>query len=321
MAHEDAPPAFNLLVETTGASTLLLPPPGWESTQHIVGSLTVDVHTRLPSTTSHATGPPLLTLHDVGQNAGTSFGPFLAFCRTQQTLSAHLAAASAHYHLTAAGHAPDAADLPAMQVVDVPGLVADVAQVLQRLAVGRAVGLGVGLGAGVLLRVAAVQPKAFAGLVLVSPVLLAGGFAERAAVAVDGVFARQLGLGLSRRAKERFLGRWLSEKAREENVGLVQSLEEGLDRLNAGNLVRLLAADCWRDDVSGQLKDVRARLLVVTGKESALRYHTEECFGLFDAGNVSWLDVADCGSLVHEERGDKVAEAFALLLEGLGGVR
>lgn len=317
MSQVDVEPAFNLVVEAVGASTTLLPPPGWESNQHKVGSLTIDAHTRLPTTPSYALGAPILTLHDVGLNAGTCFGPFFAFCRTSPSHCAEIDAAAAHFHLTAPGHAPDAQTLPATEQLDVSTLVSGVEDVLDRFELRRVVGFGVGLGAAALLRAALKRPKAFAGLVLISPVIAASGVAERVAVGVDGLFTQKLGFGLSRRAKDRFLHRWLSDSSRESNFSLVQNVEDGLDRLNASNLLRLLAADTWRDDITAKLGEVKARLLLVTGKDSALRYHTAEAFALFDAANTSWLDVADSGSLVHEEHPDQVARSVSLLLEGL----
>lgn len=309
--------ALDLLVESTGSATTLLPPPGWESTKHHVWSTTVDVHTRLPGTEAHALGGPVLTLHDVGMNAGSCFGPFFSYCRMPPSKCPELHAASAHYHLTAPGHEPDAPVLPSSDALDLPALVSAIEQVVERFELTRVVGIGVGLGAAAILRAALNKPKSFAAIVLISPVITTAGVAERMSVGTDGLFTRQLGLGLSRRAKDKFLYRWLSDAARESNFSLVQSLEDGLDRLNASNLVRLLGADAARDDISAKLHELKARLLLVTGKESALRYHTEDAFASFNPETTSWLDVHDCGSLVHEEHAEQLSQSLSLLLEAL----
>lgn len=160
------------------------------------------------------------------------------------------------------------------------------------------------------------KPARFAGLVLISPLIYAATTVEKMTVAADALFTRQLGFGLTRRAKDRFLVRWLSDESRETNFALVQSLEEGLDRLNSSNITRMLSVDVWRDDISQDVGKI-GRCLLVTGKESSVRWHVADCYGEFKAQTTSWLDMMSAGTLVHEEHTEEVATALALFLQGI----
>lgn len=163
------------------------------------------------------------------------------------------------------------------------------------------------------------NPTRFAGLVLVSPIIYAASTLERMGFAFDGLFTRQLCLGLSRRAKDQLIARWLSYDSIETNFSLVQTVEEGLDRLNATNVTRILSVEMWRDDVSADVPKI-GRCLLVTGKESSLRWHVNDCYGEFKAENTSWLDVASVGSLVHEESTEEFARSLSLFLQGISPI-
>ena len=307
---------FGVAVEPVGASSALHIPVGWKSTSHRIGPAHIDVHTH-PTPTNKSLHPPIITVHDVGMNAASCFASFFAFCRSPAAACPELDSASAHYHLTAPGHEPDARTLPQEDGLDIESLVTLVLAVIDRYSLTRAIGFGVGIGAAVLVRAALRRNDVFAGLILISPLLEPSGVLEKVSVGADGMLSRGFGLGLSRRTKDRFMCRWLKDDSREENPTLVQSLEDGLDRLNPANLTRLLAADSWRDDVSAELKKIKAKVLVVTGKESALRHHAAEAFHLFNPELSSWLDVHECGSLVHDEYPEQMAQSLSLFMQGI----
>lgn len=309
-------PAFGIAVESVGASSTLTVPPGWTSSTHKVGAVTVEAHEH-PTPTTKSLGPAIITVHDVGMNAPSCFGPFFSFCRTTTAKCPELDSAAAHYHLTAPGHEPDAPTLPSSEPIDIDTLVRAVEEVIERFELTRVIGFGVGIGAAVMLRAAMAKNTTFAGLILISPVIEPAGVLERMSVGADGLFSRGFGLGLNRRTKDRFLWRWLRDDTRDYNFSLVQSLEDGLDRLNSANLSRFLAADSWRGDITHSLNDIKAKVLLVTGKESALRYHSADRFHQFDPERTSWLDVQECGSLVHEEHPEQMAQSVSLFLQGI----
>lgn len=309
-------PAFDIAVESVGTSSTLAVPPGWTSSTHKVGAVTVEAHVH-PTPTTKSLGPPVITVHDVGMNAPSCFGSFFAFCRTAEAKCPELDSAAAHYHLTAPGHEPDAPTLPSSDAIDIDTLVRAAGEVIDRFELPRAIGFGVGIGAAVMLRAAIQKNVTFAGLILISPLIEPAGIVEKMTVGADGMFSRGFGLGLSRRAKDRFLWRWLRDDTRDLNFSLVQNLEDGLDRLNPANLTRFLAADSWRDDITQDLKSIKAKVLLVTGKESALRHHSADRFHQFDPEHASWLDVQECGSLVHEEYPEQMAQSVSLFMQGI----
>lgn len=307
---------FGVSVESEGASSSLHIPPGWTSFSVRLDAAQVDIYEH-PTPTNKSLGPPIITVHDAGMNAASCFGSFFAFCRTPEAGCPELDAAAAHYHITAPGHEPDAPTLRPDEPLSVDTLVRNVLTVVDRYNLSRVTGFGVGIGAAVLVRAALQRNTKFAGLIMISPLLEPAGVVEKMSVGADGMLSRGFGFGLSRRTKDRFLWRWLKDETREENPTLVQSIEDGLDRLNASNLTRLLTADCWRDDITAELKSIKAKVLVITGKESALRHHAAERFHEFDPEHSSWLDVHDSGSLVHNEYPEQMAQSLSLFLQGI----
>ncbi|CAN8066858.1 unnamed protein product [Agarophyton chilense] len=306
---------FNIVVESQPGVQSLEVPDGWTTDAFLVRDVTVQVHIR-PRQSDMAVGPPILTLHDVGQNAALAFGPFFANFRRSHP---HIDAAGAHYHLTAPGHQPDEPDCGASVGFGVDDMVNAVLELIERVQMPRLVAFGIGLGGAILLQAAATKPKAFAGLVLISPVFHPATHFDRLSTTVEGFFSKNLSIGLTQRIKDRFFYRWLSDDTRESNYSVSQSLEEGLDRLNSRNVVRFFETDMWRTGVEQYVKDVKAKVMLITGKESSLREHTADLFSSFDPSTTSWLDIIDCGSLVHDEYPDKVAEAISLFLQGFTG--
>lgn len=309
---------FDLVVEERGRAPMFALPNNWNSEDHVVGHVTVTVVAPISGTVTErkASGIPLVTFHDVGLSASTCFASFLAYAHAGNACP-EIYASSGHYHITAAGHAPDSPMLPSdFEFQSLAEIGRDVVDVLDHFNISRAVGFGVGAGASVLLHAAILRPSNLVGLILVSPLLYPAGYAERALAKLDGMFVR--GLGLGRRVKDRFLSRWLSQQTLDDNHDLVAVLDDSIDRLNAANVVRYMEAEAWRDDLTSHLKEIKAKVLLITGKESMIRDHTANCFSMLDPTKTSWLDVPIGGSLVHEEHPDQVARGISLFLQGFG---
>lgn len=310
---------FQVTVEQHGATPLFALPKDWTSEDREVAGLTVTVVAPTPGTAafSAAHGVPLVTFHDVGLSASTCYAPFFTYCQASGTCP-EVYASAAHYHITAPGCMPDAATLPAEPpAATLTELGAAVNAAMAELGVRRAVGLGTCAGANVMFEAARAAPRVWAGLVLESPFFYASGYLERARSVTDGLFLR--GLGLGGRVKERFLQRWLAPATLEDNSELAGTLDASLDRLNVENVGRYMQAEAWREAIVPYLRNgIRAKVLLVSGRESYSRAGCEECFSQFDPEHTSWLDVPDVGGLVHAEAPDQVAQSLKLFLCGFG---
>lgn len=315
---DDKVTGFDIVVEDSGTSPVFALPAQWTCEEKQVGDLSVTVVQPLQGSeaASHANGIPIVTFHDVGLSASTCFASFFAYAHAAGGCP-ELYAASAHYHMTAPGCASDAPTLPAshpyQSFADLGGLANSA---LKELGVTRAIGLGVGAGSSVVAEAARAAPRLWAGLVLVSPLLSASGYLERGLAAADGAYVR--GLGLGGRVKDRFLRRWLSPEAVESQNELVAVLDASVDRLNASNVARYMQAEAWRDGLSGHLREIKSKVMLVTGRESQLREDTANGFSELDPTRTSWVDVPGAGGLVHEEVPDRVGTALSLFLQGFG---
>lgn len=294
-------------------------PPSWTSQSYIIEPLKFEQHKPFHSTNQSeiTTAPSILTFPDIGQGE-SSLSPFFQYCRRSKTCW-QIDVAQAHYHTCFPGHEINAPNLFPQVDTSLPAIVRAITTLIERYQISRLVGFGVGFGAVVLLRAAAQMSTKFAGLVMVSPVISPSPISERFHQITDGLVSRQLGLGLTRRTKDRFLARWLSDQTIEQHSGPGQALEEELDRRNAHNVLHMLAEDTWREDSSKIINQVTTRILLITGKASTLRYHVEDSIGYFDPKNTSRLDVPDVGSLVHCEDADRVARSLSLFLQGIPG--
>ena len=304
---------FEVVVEQQGNALAFEVPEGFRYEQHSVGELEVQVVTPSSSETSAARAP-IVTFHDVGMNAALCFSAFFSYCRTSGACR-ELDTATAHYHITAPGHYPDAPPLPNAKY-SVTQLATGVLEVVERFHLQRSIGFGFGIGCTILTQAALNDTNAFAGLVMISPIFYSASLWERTFTGADVIYTQ--GLGLGRRAKDRFLDRWLSVNARDFNHDLVQHIEDELDRLTASNMANFLSAEANRPDLSGKLKELKMRVLLVTGRDSPLRFHVDDAFSNFNPSKVTWLDVMDQGSFVLEETPDRVAKALALYLQGFG---
>lgn len=305
---------FEVVVEGKGHAAQFEVPAGWRYDVQYVRDVVVQVMTP-PRPDSGLSRTPVITFHDVAMNAPMCYSTFFNFCRTSG-ICPELDTAYAHYHLTAPGHLPDSPDIANATTFEVSELSKTVEEVIERFNLRRVIGFGFGLGATILTQAALAQPKRFSGLVMVSPVLFGASFMERTFTSVDAIYTK--GVGLGRRTKDRFLDRWLSPNTRDFNHDLTNTIEAELDRLSASNLARFIAAEVTRPDLSGMLRELKAKVLLVTGRDSLLRFHTEDCFASFNPASVTWLDVMDMGSHVLEEKPDRVAKALSLYLQGFG---
>lgn len=318
MAVDEVTSDFNLVVEDSGTSPVFALPAQWYSEEKTIGDLTVTVvqPQKGSEAAKHANGIPIVTFHDVGLSASTCFASFFTYSHAAGGCP-DLYAACAHYHMTAPGCAPDAPSLPATfpfkSFVD---LGADVNAALKELGATRAIGLGAGAGASVVAEAARAAPRLWAGLVLVSPLLSASSYYERGLAAADGMYVR--GLGLGGRVKERFLARWLSPATIDSRCDVVTILDASVDRLNAGNVLRYMAAEAWRDGLVEHLRAIKAKVMLVTGRESLLREDSAENFSVLDPTRTTWVDVPGAGGLVHEEVPERVAQGLSLFLQGFG---
>lgn len=336
MTSDPNPPSvdFDIVVESAlRTDSVFPPPPQWKSQTLTIPPITVRTHihpaslsatmtSTLASAPSSSDRPPpsILTIPDVGQGE-SSFCAFFQHCRRSETCP-QLDISQMHYHVCLPGHHLDAPNIPPSTDVSMPTIVEAILKLIHQRNISRLVGIGIGYGATALLRAATSNPKiksVFAGLVLISPVIAPSAYSERVTQTSDNVLSRQLGLGLTRRTKDRLMSRWLSDTMNEDSNSPVELLEEELDRRNANNVLRMLAEDTWRQDASTVIKDLKSRVLIITGKDSTLRYHVDDYISQFDAQNVSRLDIVDAGSLVHDEQPDRVSKALSLFLQGITG--
>lgn len=305
---------FEVVVEQQGHAASFEVPPDWRYDVQTVRNVTVQVMTP-PHSDSKPGRTPIITFHDVGMNAPMCFSTFFNYCRTSGACP-ELDTAYAHFHLTTPGHLPDAPNVNDDTTFDIVELSKCVEDVIDRFHLRRVIGFGFGIGATILAQAALAQPKRFAGLVMVSPLLFGASFVERTFTSVDAMYTK--GLGLGRRMKDRFLDRWLSANSRDFNHDLTHTIEAELDRLNASNMARFITAEVSRPDLSTQLRELKAKILLITGRDSPLRFHTDDCFASFNPEQVTWLDIMDMGSHVMEEEPARVAKALSLYLRGFG---
>jgi pimeloyl-ACP methyl ester carboxylesterase len=318
MFEEDEVSGFDLLVEDSGTCPVFALPAQWSAEERQVGYLSVTILQPQEGSeaASHANGIPLVTFHDIGLSASTCFASFFAYAHAGGGCP-EVYAASAHYHITAPGCVPDAPTLPAsFPYQSFADLGTMVNAALGELDVRRAIGLGAGAGSSVIAHAARAEPRLWAGLVLVSPLFNASGYLERGLAVADGAYMR--GLGLGGRVKERFLRRWLSPQAIDERDELVSVLDASVDRLNASNVARFMQAEAWRDGLVEHLREIKAKVMLVTGRESTLRQDTADYFSQLDPSRTSWLDVPESGGLVHEEMPERIGTGLSLFLQGFG---
>lgn len=315
---------FNLVVESSTRSDAIFPaPPGWTSEVHSFSPLTfrAHIHSQQHFTISHNDSEPvppsILTIPDIGQGENT-FCAFFEFCRRSKHCP-QLDIAPAHYHTCMPGHELDAPNLSPSDNISMDAIVSAVLALIEKRNIPRIAGFGIGYGATVLLHAAAKAPQKFSALFLISPVISASYWQEWLTQTTDSLVSRQLGIGLSRRTKDRLLARWLSHMMNEDSSGPAVALEEDLDRRNATNVLRLLSEDTSRQSATPILKNIKSRALLVTGKESSLKFHVDDNMNEFNLENVSRLDLPNVGSLVHDEEPERVARALSLFLQGIPG--
>jgi protein NDRG1 len=286
--------------------------------QHSVGYLTVTLVAPVPesSASRSAYGLPLLTFHDVGLTAATCFASFFSYAHRGGSCP-ELYHATGHYHVTAPGHILGAPDLAAGNAhTSFEALAEQVIAVVEHFRLKRVIGFGVGAGASVLVHAALALERRIAGLILVSPLFQASGYVERAFATFNMPYLR--GLGVTRRDKDHFLARWLAPETLETNHDLVAVLDDNLDRVNIRNIVLYMQAEAWRSDLKRRLPSLQSKVLIFTGRESPLRYHTADSYASINPSRASWIDVTGGGSLLLEEFPDHASTGISLFLQGFG---
>lgn len=306
-------PRLGLVIASSTAESNFPAPLGWRVSSHVVEPLTFETHTSPRSDP----GPAIITFSDVGQSE-TAFAPFFQYCR-QEDACPQLELASVHYHTCFPGHFTDSPSLSPSDDSSLDAIVQAISTLIDFYQINRLVGLGIGLGGTMLLRANAKHPKIFSGLFLISPIIAPASIIERVTQTADDLVSSSLGLGLTRRVKDRFIARWVSDSTREHLFSAVQILEEDLDRRNPTNVTKMLSQEAWRGDSSQCIEKVTSRVMLATGKESQLRYHVNDAFELFDPKQSTWLDLAETGSLVHDEMPDQLGQALSLFLQTISG--
>lgn len=299
---------FSVVVEAQGSELKPAVPSGWIESYSFVGALRV--RCVRPADHDSAIDTAIVTMHDIGLNAGSCFQGFFDYCLGASACKELFSAM--HIHLDVRG-CEDGADTTQASII-FETLTESVEHVVKTFPVKNIIGFGVGLGASVLLDFAKKEPRNVHGLVLVSPLVFGPSFIERASSFVStGVMS---GVGLGRRLKDGMLSRWFSQDTIDHNVELVRRFDDAMDRMNASNMAKYCYAEASRPDLSQDLSNLRARVLLISGKDSPLRWHSSDSFSLFDPEKVSWIDVEEAGSMVVEERPDEVARALSLFLQG-----
>lgn len=306
-------PRLGLVIASSIAESNFPSPFGWRVSTQSIEPLTFEVHTSQRADP----GPAVITFSDIGLSE-TAFAPFFQYCRRENACP-QLDFASAHYHTCFPGHFTDSPTLSSSEDVSFDAVVQAISTLIDFYQIKRLIGLGVGLGGTMLLRANAKHPKIFSGLVLISPVIAPATMTERIFQAADDLLNSSLGLGLTRRVKDKFIARWVSDSTREHLFGAVQILDEDLNRRNPSNVMKMLSQDAWRGDSSDCIKKVTSRVMLITGKDSQLRFHVNDAIELFDSKQSTWLDIAEAGSLVYDEMPDRVGKALSLFLQTIPG--
>lgn len=306
-------PRLGLVISSSASESNFPPPPGWSVSTQVIEPITFEIHT----SRRQDAGPSVITFSDIGLSE-TYFAPFFQYCR-RENVCPQLDVAAAHYHTCFPGHFTDSPTLSSSEDTSLDAVVLAISKLIENYEIKRVLGIGVGLGATMLLRANAKHPKIFCGLVLVSPIIAPSTIPERIVQAADDVLNSSFSLGLTRRIKDRFIARWVSDSTREQLCSAVQVLDDDLDRRNPSNVMRMTSQDAWRKDSSPCIADVSSRVMLITGRESALRFHVNDAIHLFDSKQSTWLDVEGAGSLVQDEVPDRVGKALSLFLQTIPG--
>lgn len=288
------------------------PPPGWQASTYFINPLSFEVH-KSPRTTD---GSAILTFPDIGQSEA-AFSPFFQYC-LRENACPQIDLAYAHFHTCFPGHTTNSPSLSSDDV-SINSMIRALITLVERFEIHRLLAIGVGFGATMLVQLSAKMPKIFSGLVLISPIIFPASYPERLYQGAHNLLGTSLGLGLTRRVKDSFMARWLSSSTREELCGAQSSLEEDLDRRNPINVLRLMYVEAWREDCLPLISKITCRVLLASGKASTLHFHANDALSSFNPKDCTWLDVAEVGSLVHDEAPDRMAAALSLFLQTISG--
>ncbi|KAA8493893.1 NDRG-like protein [Porphyridium purpureum] len=280
--------------------------------EHIAG-LRVSVH-------GDESKPALLTFHDIGLNAASTFTAFLQFCSAGVCEELYQ---TCHYHLEAPGHELRAGDIAEEQEwITLDDLAASVAHVVSHYGLKNYFLLGVGTGANVMFRHALAHAHDVRSIILISPTLQSAGVTD---IMYTRMMVNYWLKGITawpQWAHNYFLARWFSDTFREQRAEQVRLFSQTLDRMSVANVLRLVYADAVRTDLLADARLVGGALshtsvLIIVGKECYTAVEqVDAARQLLSRQYTSVVEVPHAGLLVLHEQPAAVARAVRLFFQG-----
>lgn len=221
--------------------------------------------------------------------------------------------------------APDA-EVPAEALpLTLEKLGEQVEDIISGMALREVLGLGVGNGANVIVRAAAAQPRAFAGLVLISPSCGRTGWWEWAMGRVAATRLQYQGWAAG--VREHFAQRLFST-ASLQLLGGDSDLIRGFHRDMQAQVppvaaMHYLNAALTRTDLTPLLKQLRCRVLLLYGSQALYESDSLALAAGVDKTRFALVELPATGVLVNEERPAELLSPLqlfltALQLEGFG---
>lgn len=274
----------------------------------------VSVHTKYGSITVTIVGDrrasPCITYHDVGLNHRSCFQSLLVCSGSRPLLNKNFC----FYHIDAPGCQDGATSVPSEALpLTVHKLVDQVSAVVKNFQLKEVVGIGVGAGAYILAKYAAQHPKKMAGLILVSPPCLRPGWLEW----VFGNYALyQLGLfGLTDSVKDYLISRLFYSRGPGGNLAM--TFKQDMSNRHSNGVKHYLSAVLSRPDLSEDIKDLKCRVLILSGEQSMYRDDSLHLNTIIDHSNAAWVEIPECGCLATEEKANELLSPITLFLTAL----
>ncbi|GMH40681.1 hypothetical protein BSKO_08585 [Bryopsis sp. KO-2023] len=253
---------------------------------------------------------PCVTYHDVGLNHSSCFQSLLV-CSSNRPL---LVENFCFYHIDAPGSEEGAFDVsPDILPMTMAKLSDQVLEVISYLGLREVVGMGVGSGGHVLVKAAATNPGAFAGLILSSPPCLKPGWWEWSMGKV--ALQRLKWGGMVDSVKDHVIARLLKSVGRSED--LANTLRIELSQRNPQGVHAYLSATLNREDLSDDLKKVTCRVLLLTGDQSIYRPDGLHMNTVIDRAHSAWVEIESAGCLATEEKPHELLSPIQLFLQAL----
>lgn len=259
----------------------------------------------------------LITVHNVGMNAFSNFGPLLN-SEFMEPVSSNYCV----YHVILPGQEDGALPLPQGFVYpSMDHLAEAIPKVLQHFNLKRAVFLGDGAGSNILIRFAVKNPLLIDGLILVNPVCTIVGTMSWIGEKISNfntpwadklMHYRFSPLEMENRPE-------LYESHRQHlvnmmNLGNVQTFFEEFERRTQIPIIRP-----YDPTVMDQCT-LRCDTLVMVGDESPFIEDTVEVNSRLNPQKTHFLKMGDAGGMLLEEELFKVSEAIVFFLQGLGQI-